>query len=49
MLLLLLLFLFLLLFMLLQNKHYRPILHVLLSFDRLLIGQSVALRLLDIP
>lgn len=49
MLLLLLLFLFLLLFMLLQNKHYRPILHVLLSFDRFLIGQSVALRLLDIP
>lgn len=49
MLLLLLLFLFLLLFMLLQKKHYRPILHVLLSFDRFLIGQSVALRLLDIP
>lgn len=46
---LLLLLLFLLLFMLLQNKHYRPILHVLLSFNRLLIGQSVALRLLDIP
>lgn len=46
---LLLLLLFLLLFMLLQNKHYRPILHVLLSFDRLLIEQSVALCLLDIP